>query len=353
MRITVIGAGAIGTLVATHLARAGVDVFLVVRDAYVSQWEGRELRVDVPGELPRVANVAVRPEGEAPLSVGETDGILVTVKAYDTAPLAERLRSHPSPARVLTLQNGVGNEEAFAQAVGEERVFSAALTTPVQVLEPGHVRVTRKSFKMGLAPVQLNGESQEWLTQVARAFSSQGFQVRVHGDYRALKWSKLLMNITANAQAALLGWPPARVFAHPVAGTLEVHAWKEALAVMDRLGVRPIPCGGYPLPLVTPFIRALPARWLRPLMGRFAGKGRGEKMPSVFLDLARGRKRTEVPWLNGAVARWGEQVGLATPVNRTLDRLVDRVARGDLPWAVVRDRPEFIATHVEAAREGG
>ena len=121
------------------------------------------------------------------------------------------------------------------------------------------------------------------------------------------------MNILANASCAILDWTPAHVMADPVASRLEARAWQEALAVMACLGVRPVTLAGYPFPLLAPVARRLPPDWLaRGLRGTVSG-ARGDKMPSLHIALGVGRP-SEVDWLNGAVARYGAQAGVPTPV---------------------------------------
>ena len=169
----------------------------------------------------------------------------------------------------------------------------------------------------------------------------------IFADYRRLKWSKLLLNLLANAQCAILDWTPAQVMADPAASRLEALAWQEAFAVMAALGIRPVAMAGYPLPLLAPLARRLPASWLaRGLQGIVSG-GRGSKMPSLHVALAAGR-RSEVGWLNGAVARYGREAGVATPVNRTLTDVLtavtnDKNRRED--WCA---RPDAIAARVKS-----
>jgi len=341
VKVTIIGAGAIGTLVAATLVRAGDSVTVVARPRQVTNIREQGLIVAQAGRPETVrpdAVVGSLEQGVLP----ETDVVIITVKAYDTEPVGRALSRLECAAYLLTVQNGVGNEETLAAHTRSDRVLAGALTTPVDVLAPGHIRIARPSFKLGLSAVNDAPQPWEMVHALGERFRSGGFRVQYVRNYRHLKWTKLLMNITANAQAALLGWTPAQVFAHPIAGALEVRAWREALAVMRGLRVRPIAFGGYPLPLVAPLIERLPIFLVRRLMGRFAASGRGSKMPSVYLDLARGRGRTEVPWLNGAVARYGQRLGIPTPVNTALDRLVAAVARGEIQWGEVRDRPEYI-----------
>ena len=346
MDITIVGAGAIGTLIAATLLRVGERVTLVARPYQVDTLRDQGLLVEANRGVERLRpHQVVGRVGDGVTST--TAAVIITVKAYHTEEVARDLAALDETPYILTLQNGVGNEEILAAHTSSEQVLAGALTTPVDTVSPGHIRIARASYKLGLSPVQESVEGWEMTHALGERFRTGGFRVQYVADYRALKWTKLLMNITANAQAALLGWTPAQVFAHPIAGALEVRAWREALTVMRGLGVSPIAFGGYPLPLVIPLIERLPVPLVRRLMGRFAAGGRGSKMPSVYLDLAKGRARTEVPWLNGAVARYGERLGIPTPVNATLDRLVAAVARGDMDWDAIKGKPEKIQEAVE------
>ena len=123
---------------------------------------------------------------------------------------------------------------------------------------PGQVQVHRERFKAGVAPV---GEDAP-VAMAAGLLRDAGFTVDLFADYRSLKWSKLLMNLLANAQCAILDWTPAQVMADPIASRLEALAWQEAFAVMAALGIRPVAMAGYPLPLLAPLVRRLPASWL-------------------------------------------------------------------------------------------
>lgn len=353
MRVAIVGAGAVGSLVAARLAHAGCEVTLVGRPRQIQALHSHPLYLEEGGQRRAVRGVRAVRGLAAVAREDPVDLLVVTVKAYDTETVAgEIARVWSSPPRVLTLQNGVGNEEVLAEFVGAGRVLAGAITTPVEVVAPGHVRVSRPSYRIGLAPVKAGAENEALLRHLGMVLAREGFRVQYTDDYRALKWTKLLFNITANAQCAILAWTPAQVFAHPVAGALEVRGWREALAVMRALEVRPLAFGGYPLPLLVPLIRRGPLGVVRRFMGWFAAGGRGEKMPSVYLDLERGQDRTEVPWLNGAVARYGRGAGLSTPVNITFDALVAATAHGRLSLERTRGRPELLRRAVTLAEVG-
>ena len=352
MNITIVGAGAIGTLLSEVLIRVGEHVTLVARPYQVATLRAQGLVVQRNGGHETVHPRAVV-SGLDDGVTSSTDVVILTVKAYDTESVARDLARLRTTPFVLTVQNGVGNEETLAAHLHEERILAGALTTPVEVRGPGHIVIARPSFRLGLSPVVDVSPAWEIVHALGKRFVTGGFRVQYVRDYRSLKWTKLLMNMTANAQCALLGWTPRQVFAHPVAGALEVRAWREALAVMRHLGVRPIAFGGYPLPLVIPLIERLPIAVVRRLMGRFVAGGRGTKMPSVYLEVQRGRERTEVPWLNGAVARYAAELGVPAPVNTALTRLIAAVVGGTSPWEEIRGRPERILQEVERHEHAG
>ena len=355
MRILIIGAGAIGSLLGARLALAGHDVTLVGRPALVAAVQAAGLTLLAPtGASRHAANVRAVDSIAAAFTLGagnpgssEKPGLpapydlaLLTVKSYDTAAVIAELRALDAPGLppYLTLQNGVGTEEALAAAFGADRIVAGAIDTPASIPAPGQVQVHRDRFRAGLAPVGRAAPS----GQAAALLRDAGFKTQVFDDHRGLKWTKLLMNLLANAQCAILDWTPAQVMAHPVAARLEALAWQEALAVMTRLDIRPVTLAGYPVPLLAPLARRLPPQWLARGLSRLVAGGRGSKMPSLHLALA-GSKRSEVTWLNGAVARFGHEAGMSTPVNAAFAEVLVALTEGRADRATYRGRPEKLA----------
>jgi len=87
----------------------------------------------------------------------------------------------------------------------------------------------------------------------------------------------------------------------------------------------------------------------RGLIGRALAKGRGEKMPSLHIDLQAGRTRSEVEFLNGAVVRLGEKIGVPTPVNRVLTNILVDLTEGTQDKQKYSNHPEILLKLVEAA----
>jgi 2-dehydropantoate 2-reductase len=351
--ILIIGAGAIGCLVAGGLAQAGQVVTLVGRPRTAEAIARQGLRVSQDGRTATVGQVRAVSSIRAAFEGRPRYRLAVlTVKSYDTAQaVAELAAATADPPPVLTLQNGVGNEETLAAQLGQAQVIAGVITTPASVPEPGHVLVERNLKQIGVASlVDPPPTGVPSAAQVADLFAAAGFEARTYPDWRSLKWTKLVMNLLCNASCALLGWSPAQVWADRPMAELEMVAWREALAVVRRLGCRLVDLGGYPLRLLDPWLRSLPTGLLYRPLGHFVVGGRGGKMPSLYLDLERG-KRSEVGWLNGAVVTAGQALGMPVPANGTLAGSLSAVVEGEEAWETYRGRPEALLARWRAARD--
>jgi len=334
--ILVVGGGAIGLLVAGRLAQSGApDVGLLGRPSTASALAGRPLRIVQGGaaaEVPRLA-VAGAPD-DLPAQLRRPDLAILCVKGYDTPAAIETLRA-VGPRLVLTLQNGIGNEERLAEAFGASRVIAGAITTSVDLTGPAEIVVT-KIGGIVLAPMDPAIDLAPWREALAGA----GFRVETTGDPRALKWSKALLNMLGNATAAILDMPVAAVYADRRLLDLDLRAAREALAVMGAMGARPINLPGYPAGTLAAIARVAPDALLRPLLRRMVAGGRGGKDPSLLRDLRAGRRRSEGEFLYGAVAAAAAARHLPAPANAALWRVLGSIVAGQLPWDEFRGNPE-------------
>jgi 2-dehydropantoate 2-reductase len=319
----VIGAGAIGCLVGGKLALAGEQVTLVGRPSFTAAVAQNGLRLRLGDKEQTIHNLrAVGSVAEAFTNDMSYALAILTVKSYDTATaIDELIAAAPHPTVVLSFQNGVGNEEAIAARLGEEHVIAGTLTTPVSVAAPATIRIDRPSFTMGLSEWSPNTPAA--LVEAAHvALLRAGFKAKRYSHARGMKWTKLLMNMMGNATSAILDQPPAQLFADPRIVNVEIAAWREALAVMDAAKIPPANLGSYPFAWLAPLICNTPNALLRPILRRQVSGARGDKLPSLHIDLHQGKRKSEIGWLNGAVVELGRAVGIATPVNAMLTETV-------------------------------
>ncbi len=332
MSIVIVGGGAIGLLVAGRLSHAGTQpTTLLARASSVAALAAQPLSITQQGSTTRIPGLRVIAEASA---CARPDLAILCVKGYDT-PSAIATLQELNPIQILTLQNGIGNEEILAEAFGPERIISGAITTSVDLLNPTTISVT-KAGGIGLAPVRMGQNVQSWANVLAGA----GFRTATYPNHRSLKWSKALLNMLGNASAAILGMSVAEVYADPRLIGLERRAYREALAVMRRIGARPLNLPSYPAAYLSFAMAWLPSPILFPLLRKVVAGGRGGKDPSLLRDLRAGRTRSEGEFLYGAIATTAAQYGVAAPVNAGLWRVLSGIAAGTIPWEEYRGRPE-------------
>ncbi len=251
------------------------------------------------------------------------DLAIIAVKSYDTDGAIETLRRAlpaGSDATLLTPQNGVGNEERLAGAFGADRIVAGALTVPLERRPDGTIVAANRG---GLALAPVGGVAHNWLLA---ALGRTPIPLKVVSDYRALKWSKLALNVVANASCAILDILPARLVKLDGPFGLEIDAMRETRAVMAALDLRAVDLPRYPLRALQA-VATLPRPLAERLLANRIAGARGHKPPSLLLDVRAGRGLTEVGVLNGAVAAAGARAGVATPVNAVFTQLTELVAR--------------------------
>ena len=344
MRLLIIGAGAIGSLLGHRLAAAGQAVTLVARPPWVAAirshglgLEGENGQVRFESNLASVTDIRT--------VAGDTfDLVVCTTKAYDTVEDVQQAAPVVvGGAPLLLVQNGVGGEELVAQVLPQAQRLSGVITLAVEVLSPGLVRLTTTKGGIGLAAVSRGAPVDE----LAAALRQAGFdRVTVYADHLAIKWSKLLLNILSNALPTILDMPPEKVYAQRPLFDLERAAFREALAVMRGLGLRPVSLPGYPVPLFAWGMNWLSGVALHPLFRRLIVGGRGGKTPSLHLDLLKGKHKSEVDFLNGAVVEYARRIGLQVPVNQALHRTLKTIVSGETPWGKFRRQPGKLLARV-------
>ena len=337
MNVLIVGAGAIGCLIGGKLARDNQQVTLAGRPTFVEAVRRRGLLLGDETGNHTVRNVRAVASPLEALSRSETafDLVIFTVKSYDTAGAIGDLcaaldaTGAPPPA-LLSVQNGVGNEDALAAALPSVTVLAGSITTPVSVEGPGSIHVDKPRYGLGLGVWRGGAGGPALFDSTCHLVESGGFTVTRYANAQAMKWTKLLMNMMGNATCAILDEPPQTAFADGKIVDLEISAWREALAVMAAAGIPALNMDKYPFAMLAPLIRYAPKALMRPILRSQIGGARGGKLPSLHIDLHGGKGRSEVGWLNGAVVRKGGEVGVATPVNQVLaEVLSDLVAHPD------------------------
>src|SRR5450755_411036 len=133
MRCLVVGAGAVGQFLAARLRLAGHEAVLLARPGALGAINQRGITLRAgPQEWPVAVSAAATPAD--PLLAEPFEFVIVAVKAYATVEAARSIAAIDAckQSTILTVQNGLGNEEALAEVFGPDRIAAGALTVPVE-----------------------------------------------------------------------------------------------------------------------------------------------------------------------------------------------------------------------------
>lgn len=297
MRVGIVGAGALGSVVGGLLWEAGVDVVLIRRNKEIVDLTTRNgLRLDgVSGDRVVTPRIVADP-GEA----GIVDLAMVLVKSYDTeAAVPAVAQVLADDGVVLTLQNGLGNHEVLGRAF-PGRVLLGITTIGALTVAAGHVRHT------GFGQTHL-GELDAPPGKRSRAVADVLARMNagpVHEVENAIGcvWSKLIINAAINAPATLLQVRNGDLVASQAGRELVHQVVEECLSIVRAKRISLI--------FDDPEARVMAVC-----------EGTAQNLNSMFQDVLAAR-RTEIDFINGAIAREGERVGIPAIANRTLTLLI-------------------------------
>lgn len=306
--ILIVGAGAVGTILAAHLAAAGRDVALYARPRDVTRFEPvAQLRCEFPdGSSPLVAP---RPPLVTSLDLRGVDALVIGVKYPDLAGLLEQLPDPiPDGCALVSTLNGHAPLRLLRERRPGARIVPMSVMFNGQLLGPLHGRLaTRAEIVLGDTDAAL----------LARFDGARMVVKSVQGDEAV--WGKLLINL-ANAICALTRTTFKDLFLDTDLRRVYVAVLDEATGALDASGT------AWKLPLVLPYpayrwalLHGGPVPWW---FAKYRNGVREGAYPSMVSDVE-ARKRTEVAQLNGEVVRLGASSGFATPVNAGLVELIE------------------------------
>jgi 2-dehydropantoate 2-reductase len=332
-RIVIVGAGAVGAYVGGYLARAGQDVTMI--DPWPANVE--KMRADglslsglsdeecfsTPIQAMHITEV------QDLARTGPIDIAFVCMKSYDTEWATMLIRDYLAPrGYVVSLQNCI-NEQRIAGVVGWGKTLGCiASQIAVELVAPGEVRrgVPRGGnkhtvFRVGEAHGSITARAEE-IADLLSLIDSSKATTNLWGE----RWSKLVANAMRNGLSASTGMSSNACDREAITRWICIRTAAEAVSVGLAQGF-----------MLEKIYEAMPERWLAGGSGddgvrseleaamQASAERRAETMrPSMGQDIQKGR-RTEVDFINGLVAARGEELGIATPVNRAMVDAVKRV----------------------------
>ena len=315
MKIAVLGAGAMGSMLGAYLQLGGADVTLLVRRKELAE------KMANPGIVMRSYTGADGEKSETdpiPMKAAcscegleKQDAVLIMVKGCDTKSALEGAASIiGEDTKIITLQNGIGNTDIIAESVNKDNIYygcvnmSAIMSAPA-VLDTGLFGDVNVVF----GSVTKGEEQKKFGDELAGIFNASGIKAAYTEDIDTEVWYKLLVNIAVNAGCGIVRLRGGEAGNDQDFTLLAVDMLKEAIAVGASCGVN------------------LDFNYFMTHILPVARKTSGLHYPSMAQDMLMKKAPTEIEFINGAVERLGKKAGVPTPVNTTISRLVRTIER--------------------------
>ncbi len=294
------GAGALGSVFGGFLSKEH-EVTLIGRQAHIKAVKEKGLRVSgiwgdhLFSSLKGCTSPREVEEGQ--------DFVFITTKSYDTRKAAEEVQELlKEDSRVISMQNGIGNEETIAEVVGGERTLGGMAIFGATLVEPGHAKVTVYASECLVGPLVGDLGQAEVL---AEAITAAGIPTLVSDDILRDKWMKAFYNIALNPLSAILGVPYGVLGEHRETRDIMYSLLKESFQVAAAEGI------GLKFDLEG-YFKYLLEKQIPPTAGHRS---------SMLQDIERG-KRTEIDYMNGRIIDLAQKHGIETPVNRTITSII-------------------------------
>ncbi|MBL7085017.1 MAG: 2-dehydropantoate 2-reductase [Candidatus Omnitrophica bacterium] len=308
MKITIIGPGAIGTLLAAQLARQKNEVWLLDKKterAHLLRKNG--IRVEGLTKINASINASVEAK-----EIGRTNLVILCVKSYDTEEAIKKAADLvKEDTCVLTLQNGIGNIQTLNDVVGEDRVIAGVTSQAATLLGPGLIRHTgRGETIIG----RVNKEPLGKARIVLGLLNQAGISTRSSRDINSLIWSKLIINAGINALSGITRLRNGMLLEYSETRELMRLAVSEAVRVAKRKRIR--------LKYDDPIQKV-----------ESVCKATSANLSSMLQDVLN-KKQTEIDFINGAIVRQAKSLSIATPVNEVLTNLIKTTEKSYRFWQV-------------------
>lgn len=322
MKCAIYGAGSLGTVLGAYMTKNGAEVELINRNkAHVEalNTKGATIRGTVDFVQPVKA---ITPD----MMEGKYDVFFLMTKQLFNTEVVTMLKDYLTEDGVIvTLQNGIP-EPGIAEIVGTNHTMGCVVEWGASLDEPGVCTLTSDPDSLSFHMGRMDGITDAQV-ELVKGLLEKMCPVDMEDNLIGARWSKLLINATFSGIGTVIGGNFGDVCTNPKAKTMAVECMKECIDVGTAAGAVFAPVQGKDITKLfyykTPVKKAV-SKILVPI----AMKKHKEIVPSMLQDIRHG-KPCEVDAINGVVCEWGKKVGVDTPVNDTIVRLIKDIQNGD------------------------
>ncbi len=321
MRMAIMGAGSLGTIIGALLTKNGYEVDLI--DSNVEHVEAlNKSGAKIVGLMELVQPVkALTPEQ----MTGEYDLLFYLVKSTQHDSALPYVVKHLKPEGVVVaMQNGIP-EDAVAAVVGKERTVGGIVGWGATWLEPGVSKLTSAPDRMTYDLGEMDGKDTPRLDEIVKILSAAGIPEK-STNLIGIRWTKLTINCSFSTMSAVVAGTYGDVLDNPKALTCAAHIWQESLAVAKAAGVSPEPLQGFDIRQLD-FSTQKERDEKLPLFSKLLTPHRNIKT-GILYDIEAGRMPEIETAYNGIICSWGQKYGVKTPVNEQVLEIVKGMAEG-------------------------
>lgn len=297
MKICILGAGALGSTFGGTLAEAGHEVYLINRNKLYFEAVNDKGLVFIDEDTDPI-KVNIFPNTE---ELDIMDLVIVLVKAFNTKEAVESAKNIIGKKTiVMSLQNGLGNEDVIAEIVGKDKVISGKTYVGGGMIKPGYVRrsIRNKITYIG----ELDGTRTDKVEQISKIFNEAGLNTEVSDNIIGLIWDKLLINAATGALTSITGLTYGPIFideAIPEIKDIGLKIIEEGIQIAKAKNIK----------LKTENAEEI---WYK------AAENLPYEFKTSMLQSIEKNSVTEIDFWNGAIVREGKGIGIQTPVNETI-----------------------------------
>ena len=296
MIITVLGAGAMGSLFSGYLSRKNDVTVVDVSDVMVKAIQGHGVKIrEKDGTISTGCPSAVKES----TGLSHQDLVIVFVKAMFTVSALEANNNLIGPdTYIMTLQNGAGHESKLLKFADRKHVIIGSTQHNSSVIEPGFVN----HGGSGITSIGLLDGDSDCLKGIAANFTKCGFECHTENNVQKQVWKKMFTNTAASSLTALFQVPLGFIHSDPNANWLMRQLCREAVEVANSLGL------GFDLEEVTSDVDKVCEN---------APNG----YTSIYADIRDGRK-SEVDTISGSVVEAAHDQGIAVPYHEMVVKCI-------------------------------
>lgn len=313
MKIAVIGAGAIGSLVAGYLKLKGEQISLI------SHYEGMEA---IRKDGLRISGV--RGNFTVPFDVFETmaessDLAILATKSHDLEQAIKDNLSALQSSALLTIQNGVQADNIVARYLPKENIISSIVMFGATSLKPG---VVVHNFEQSWIIGKIFSRNDEHTVNISKVLE-KAFPTVVTDDIKGMKYLKVFVNAN-NCIPAILGVSMQEAFRDLEVSGVSMGIWREGLEIINRAGIKLVSLPDFPAERVTQ-LTAMPAlEAARIFSGIMVNLSKEPLYGSILQSIKRG-KSSEIDYINGEFLALAKLYKMRAPLNERLVAMVHEV----------------------------